>query len=241
MWGCWLLYLNYWLTLTVKWPVVLSPPPPPLLMLLLLLLLMLSSSSLLSLCYSILSFLFVPVHYYWKIRLLLLLRLLPWLFDRCWTMMLPLQLPSLYLLSRMIRISHWSCPKQTHSIESSLENGRKNAECSRRHTYHLAVASSFGCWSVDCCCCWCCCIAELVEVMDEFNALSVVPNTNGKYCCGSFCCSDFALPTIFPNYSPMSVCLFCFFLFCVGVGGSFVSKYVDLFSRNNSTISFLFN
>lgn len=32
--------------------------------------------------------------------------------------------------------------------------------------------------------------------MDEFNAVSDVPNTNGKYCCGSFCCSDFALPTI---------------------------------------------
>lgn len=37
--------------------------------------------------------------------------------------------------------------------------------------------------------CWCACGL----LLDEFNAVSLAPNTNGNEC---FCCSDFALPTI---------------------------------------------
>lgn len=66
--------------------------------------------------------------------------------------------------------------------------------------YHLVVAS-FGCCSD--CGCWSWGWWPWLFVMDEFNAVSVVPNTNGKNWCGSFCCSDLALPTIIIYYSPM--------------------------------------
>lgn len=72
--------------------------------------------------------------------------------------------------------------------------------------YHL-VDASFGCWSacVECCGGWWC---AWLLFMDEFNADSDVPNTNGKYCCGSFCCSDFALPTILFLTAQCFLCIY---------------------------------